>query len=164
MKALVQRLWHSPTFTTWGSMATRLLAVALVLPLVLVKFPAVDVAVWQLFATIVTLQLVLDLGLAPTFARMYSYAMGGARIEDLSALGQRKQDAARQPHADTIRAIHGTLLWLYNRFGLGLLALTGLIGTWALGKPVSQMSDPGLGWAAWAAVLLSSYAGIWANA
>ena len=46
MKRLASRLWYSPTFTTWGSLATRLMSVMLVLPLVrrataaLVEMPA----------------------------------------------------------------------------------------------------------------------------
>ena len=168
MQALILRLWHSPTFTTWGSMGTRLLSVALVLPMVLVKFPSADVAVWQLFATIVTLQLILDFGLSPTLARMLSYALGGARIEDLPTMGQPRRDGAAgqpvQPDQATILAVYGSLRWLYTRFGLAVLALTALGGSWALAKPVSQMAQPWEGWAAWGIVLASSLAGIWANA
>ena len=52
---IIQRLWDSPTFTTWGSLASRLLSTLVVLPLILVKFSAAEVVVWQLFATLTTL-------------------------------------------------------------------------------------------------------------
>ena len=67
---IIKRLWDSPTFTTWGSLASRLLSTVVVLPLILVKFSAAEVVVWQLFATLSSLLLLLDFGLAPTFTRM----------------------------------------------------------------------------------------------
>jgi hypothetical protein len=166
MKSLALRLWHSPTFTTWGSMAARLLSVALVLPLVLVKLPTPDIAVWQLLATLLTLQLILDFGLAPTFARMISYALGGARLSDLQVMADstRRPQGQREADSQTIAAIFGTLQWLYTRFGLTVLGVMAIGGTWALLKPVAQMEDPAYGWAAWGVVLLTSVASVWANA
>ncbi|MDE2402318.1 MAG: hypothetical protein KGL90_11700 [Burkholderiales bacterium] len=164
MKALAQRLCHSPTLMTWGSMGARLLGVMLVLPLVLVKFPAADIAVWQLFATILTLQLILDFGLSPTFSRMLSYALGGAKVEDLKVMAQIKRNKATEPDIDTIRAVYGTLQWLYPRFGVAILLVTAVLGTWAINKPVSQMLIPDQGWLAWGVILLTSLASIWANA
>jgi len=164
MKALAQRLWHSPTLMTWGSMGARLLGVTLVLPLVLVKFPAADIAVWQLFATILTLQLILDFGLSPTFSRMLSYALGGAKVEDLQAMAQIKRADKTEPDIQTVRAVYGTLQWLYTRFGVAILIATAALGTWAINKPVSQMASPDQGWMAWGVVLLTSLAAIWTNA
>lgn len=148
---------------TWGSLASRLLGVTLVLPMVLAKFPAADIAVWQLFATILTLQLILDFGLSPTFSRMLSYAVGGASIDDLHAMAKVKRDKA-EPDRDTIKAVYGTLQWLYTRIGGVILAVTLVLGTWALAKPVSQMGSPQQGWIAWGVVLVTSLAAIWVNA
>jgi hypothetical protein len=163
LKSLLFRLWHSPTFMTWGSLASRLLGLTLVLPLVLVKFPAADVAVWQLFTTILTLQLILDFGLSPTFSRMLSYAVGGATVQEMADMRQPRPSHGRDANWPTLRAVWGAMQWLYIRMGLAVLALTAVVGTWALNKPVSQMSDAADGWLAWGIVLASSLAAIAAN-
>ena len=80
---MIARLWHSPTFTTWGSTATRSLSVILVLPLLLRLLTPAEIAVWYLLSTIMGLQSLADLGFAPTFTRLIAYAMGGVeRIDD----------------------------------------------------------------------------------
>jgi hypothetical protein len=164
MKALLLRLWHSPTLMTWGSLASRLLGLMLVLPLVFVRFPAPDVAVWQLFATLLTLLLILDFGLSPTFSRMISYAVGGARIHDLANMA--KPALERQNDADpaTILAVYASMRWLYARLILGMAVLISVGGSLALKNTISQMDDPMLGWSAWLVVLATSMASVWANA
>ena len=88
---LAVRLWHSPTFTTWGSTATRSLSVLLVLPLLLRQLTPAEIAVWYLLSTIIGLQTLADLGFAPTFTRLIAYAMGGVeRIDDRAAVDARK--------------------------------------------------------------------------
>ncbi|MFT3857440.1 MAG: hypothetical protein QM742_08070 [Aquabacterium sp.] len=89
MKSLFLRLWHSPTFMTWGSLASRLLGMTLVLPILLVKFPAAEVAIWQLFITLYTMQMLFDFGFAPTFSRLLAYAYGGATMQELSEMHRK---------------------------------------------------------------------------
>lgn len=149
---------------TWGSLASRLLSVTLVLPLVLVKFSAPEVAVWQLFATLITLMLILDFGLSPTFSRMLSYAQGGARLSDLQSMAQRKGQGSQAPDPETVQAVYGTLLSLYTRLGVGSVLLAGSAGTWALLSPMAQLADPDAGWMAWAVVVCSLLGAIWGNA
>ncbi len=161
VKHLVDRLWNSPTFTTWGSLATRLMSVMLVLPLVLVKFSPGEIVIWQLFATLSTLLLLLDFGLAPTFSRMLAYANGGASLADLSRM-QEKRD--RQPSAanpETLLTVYGTLRWLYVRCGLFAVVLLAAGGTLALIKPMGELSEAGPAWLAWVLVASTSLAAIW---
>ncbi len=161
MKSLVNRLWHSPTFTTWGSLTTRLLSVVLVLPLVLRKFSPAEVVIWQLFATLATLLLLLDFGLAPTFSRLLAYAKGGASIEDLARMQKVAPKAQAQVNHDTLRSVYGTLHWLYLRCGLVATALLCVGGTVALLKPMTAVADPGHAWIAWTVVALTSLAAVW---
>src|SRR5690606_7378422 len=100
MKALALRLWHSPTVMTWGSLASRLLGVTLVLPLVLVKFAPPEVAIWQLFIALYTMQMLFDFGLAPTFSRLLSYARGGATMADIANMRQAAKLPATPRPAD----------------------------------------------------------------
>jgi hypothetical protein len=166
MRNLLLRIWHSPTLMTWGSMASRLLGLTLVLPLVLVRFAPAEVAVWQLFSTLITLMLILDFGLSPTFSRMLSYALGGASVQDLLNIRQSKPktDASVQDTRETVQHVYATLQWLYARLGLGIVVLAAAAGSWALIKPISQLTDPSSGWVAWAIVVVSLMGAVWGNA
>lgn len=168
MRALFKKLWNSATFTTWGSLGVRLSAVAVLLPLVLVRFSPAEVAVWQLFATLFTLILLLDFGLSPTFSRLLAYARGGASIHDMAAMtaqrGARNGGQATGMNRHAGMAIVSTLRWLYPRLSLGILVPIGLFGTWALQTPIAQTASPQNGWVAWAIALLTSAFGLWGNA
>src|SRR5262245_18312764 len=99
VKAWLRRAWNSPTLTTWASFAARSLNLILVLPLALRQFQPEEVVVWQLFASIMTLQLLLDLGLTPTFARLIAFAMGGATsFGDFRKIQSRPDAAGAQPN------------------------------------------------------------------
>lgn len=166
MKSLATRIWHSPTLMTWGSLASRLLSLTLVLPLVLVRFSAPEVAVWQLFATLITLMLILDFGLSPTFSRMLAYALGGTQLHELRHMAQRHATSAERRPADpdTLRAVYATLLSLYTKLGVAIMVLAAGLGTWALATPMGQLDDPRGGWMAWAIVVVSLLGAVWGNA
>lgn len=163
MKHLLSRLWYSPTFTTWGSLLTRLMSVMLVLPLVLVKFSPGEIVIWQLFATLSTLLLLLDFGLAPTFSRMLAYANGGASISDLSRIQERRERNTAGSNHETLLTVYGSLRWLYLRCGFAAMALLALGGTLALIKPMGELPDSHDAWLAWALVASTSLAAIWSQ-
>lgn len=163
MTSLLQKLWNSPTFTTWGSFATRLLSVTLVLPMMLTKLEPSEVAVMQLFASILAILMMLDFGLSPTLARMYSYAMGGATVDDLTDITKAPKKEVVAPNHEALRAVYGTLRWLYLRVAVVLTIGMGLIGTWLLIKPISQVADTHVGWIAWGITLLTSSVSVWGN-
>jgi hypothetical protein len=176
MNALLARLWNSPTFTTWGSLAVRLGGVVLVLPWVLATYPSAEVAVWQLFSSVFTLALIFDFGLAPTFTRMLSFARGGASLAAIQAMPGRARSTAPAaaeppvPHtpdptaADTLANVYALLRWLYPRLGLGVVAVLGLIGSIAIDGPIAATAAPTQAWLAWAFVLLTTWAGFMGNA
>ena len=89
VKTTIQRLWQSPTLTTWGSLGVRLGGVVLVLPLVLRHFAPPDIAVWQLFASVFMLTLMLDFGMSPTLSRMLAFARGGLPLAAMGDLRNR---------------------------------------------------------------------------
>lgn len=164
MKALALRLWHSPTLMTWGSLASRLLGVTLVLPLVLVKFAPAEVAVWQLFISIYTMQMLFDFGLAPTFSRLLSYARGGASLDDLGRMRSAQATGApRQADPEVLSQVFATQRWLYARISGGVMLLFVVAGTLALIKPVGELVDPQTAWLAWGVVLATSVMGFWGN-
>ncbi len=164
---LARRLWHSPTVTTWGSLAVRLGTVVLVLPVVLVRFSPAEVVLWQLFTTLYMLALMMDFGLAPTFARMLAFARGGARISDMADM-RNVDTTLRAPHgpgaASCAAEVMSTLRWLYPRVALALLAVFAVLGTWALLVPTAQVANPNTAWLAWAIVVVTTATGLWGSA
>jgi len=167
MNKLARRAWRSPTLLTWLSLAVRLSGVVVVLPLVLHRFPVAEVAVWQLFSSILALILVLDLGLSPTFSRLFAYAAGGARIEDMADMRQRRSavdDVSREQTLQTAERLFAALRWIYPRLALVAVVVFAGVGTWALRRPISQCADPTHLWLAWAAVLTGGFVAIQGNA
>ncbi|MDR7295733.1 hypothetical protein J2X16_001054 [Pelomonas aquatica] len=174
MKALFARLWNSPTFTTWGSLAVRLGGVVLVLPWVLATYAPPEVAVWQLLSSVFVLALLFDFGLAPTFTRMLSFARGGASLAAIQAMrrsahGQaqvtvQSQSAPDRDAADTLASVYALLRWLYPRLGFGVVAMLGVAGSFAIAGPIAATAAPGQAWLAWGLVLATTWAGFVGNA
>lgn len=153
---------------TWASLFVRLSSFVVVLPLVLSRFAPAEVAVWMLFSSILTLTLLLDLGLAPTFSRLFSYALGGVGIEHMAAMRREASNGdqllpARDP-APTVSRVFAALRWIYPRLATGSVALLSVGGTVMLREPISHCPDAASMWLAWAAVLIGAYAGIVGNA
>lgn len=161
---IVRRLWDSPTFTTWGSLASRLLSTLVVLPLILVKFSAAEVVVWQLFATLSALLLLLDFGLAPTFTRMLAYARGGTSIEELTNMREVKPRAQGGPNANTLAAVFSTLRWLYARVAAILAVMMVVGGSLSLLRPMEAIGDDPHAWAAWCVWMVGCVGMVWGNA
>lgn len=164
MNVMLRRLWHSPTVTTWGSLAVRLSAVALVLPLVLIRFTPAEVALWQLFSVIPLLALMLDFGLAPTFARMFAFARGGANLIEMQEMRRRTGTISKHPDPGVAASVMSTLRWLYPRIALGATLLMAVVGTLGLIKPVAQSHSANSAWAAWGLVLASTGITLWGGA
>ena len=164
MGQLMRRLWHSPTATTWGSLAVRLSAVVLLLPLVLVRFDPADVALWQLFSTMLILALMLDFGLAPTFARLLAFARGGATMGEMTRIRQNTASITRPADPAVAAVVMSTLRWLYPRMALCATLLMAVLGTLGLIKPVAQSHDAQAAWIAWALVLATTGIALWGGA
>lgn len=158
------RLWHSPTFTTWGSLSVRLASVLVVLPVVLVRFAPPEVALWQLFTTIFMLALLLDFGLAPTFARLFAYARGGATLADMARIHHDVLAGPRTSDPAVAASVMAALRWLYPRMAIGVTLVMALLGTLGLMNAVSQSQDTTAAWSAWALVLSTTGVAVWGSA
>jgi len=156
----LRRIWESPTVMTWGGLGARLLGFLFVLPVVLSRFPAEVVSVWLLFVTLSGLQLLADMGFAPTFSRVIAYAVGGA---DVSRLADHRSLSAVErrdgPNWDSMGLIVATMRPIYVRLALMFFGLMLVFGTWSLRRPISMTEHPVTAWWAWAVVLCTtSYA------
>jgi hypothetical protein len=161
MKQIFQKAWNSPTLTTWGSFSARLLSVTLVLPMTLSRLDVAEVAVMQLFNSMIVLMLLLDFGVSPTLTRLFSYAMGGASRSELANMAAKRSTNTAKPDQDALNAVYATLRWLYMRLTFIICLLQLVLGTIALQVPIAQLADPNQGWLAWALILGSSLVTIW---
>jgi hypothetical protein len=146
---------------SWLSVGARFLSAVAVVPLLVTRFTAAEVALWFLLATLVGLQQLADMGFAPTFVRAIAYAMGGA--SDLKSGRLLPGDVAREPRWDLIERIWNTMRVVYTRLTLAALALFAIGGTIALRRPVAALEDPTIGWACWAIVVATFVISIQGN-
>lgn len=162
MRAIITRIWNSPILMTWSSLSARLLSVTLTLPLVLVRFSPEQVAVWQLFATFITLQMMFDFGMAPTFSRLIAYAYGGASVDDMRRIDSTPGSGCVK-NASSMTLVMSSQRWLYIRISLVITLLFALVGTKLLIRPIGQLANEDVGWNAWVVVLVSSAFCLWGN-
>ncbi len=155
----------SPSMWTWLSLAARMLALGATLPLVVANFDANSVTLWYLFATIMALQLIADMGLSAVFARFYAYARGGAE-----RLGSQ---SGREPRAEPAAEVEGVNWQLVAR----LLATmrpayrylrdvdvgVSSVGIWAASTIVAASGDPRAAWMAFAAVVIGTTVRLYGN-
>ena len=149
---------------TWGSFLSRSLSLVIVLPLILTRLSTAEIALWYLFTLIINLQLLADIGFAPTFTRVIAYGMSGLTVKDIVQLnsGQTKsqsnvsQHDNKNPNWSTIERICSCMTFIYSMLGvlsgLGLL----ILGTFALIKPISEIDSKIYAWAAWAVIIVTS--------
>jgi O-antigen/teichoic acid export membrane protein len=155
MQKFIWRIWNSPTLMTWGSFVTKSLSLIIVLPLILTRLSTEEIALWYLFSTIIGLQMLADIGFSPTFSRAIAYGMGGAtelrNIQDIE-----KNQNKGQPNWKTIEQICSTMRIVYRRLTIFSISLLATLGTWALLKPISQVTNNTSAWLAWGVILLAS--------
>lgn len=162
---LLRRPTQSASLMTWGALATKVLSLAVVLPLVLVRFPSGDAALWLILTTIMSFQMLFDIGFAPTFARLIAYGRGGASVgelKDFRSNPDRRGDAP--PNWQTIERIVSTMGKTYSMLALLSFTFLAVFGTWALNKPVSASSQTDVAWLAWLIVLTTTTLSVRGNA
>jgi len=160
---VLNRIWKSPTFTSWGSFIARLLSVALVLPLILTRFSTEEIVLWYLFMTFISLRSIADMGFSTTFTRVLAYAMGGAKdIEGYLDI-HRNPDSGK-PNWETMSRLCSTMSKVYLRISLGWLVLLAGFGTLTVIKPIAMDKENLLaGWLAWGTIVIASTLRMYGN-
>lgn len=74
------RIINSPVLMTYLSYIVTFGNVVFVLPLLLVKFANIELAVWFLFSTIMSMAMLADSGFSATLIRVISYFYSGAEV------------------------------------------------------------------------------------
>jgi len=158
---LISRIWHSPTVMTWASFMVRSLGLIVTLPLILTRFNAEEVALWYLFLTIISMQMLSDMGLSPTFSRVISYAMGGANINDLKSPKNKNNGKVNW---ESIECISSEMRRVYSNISWYWAMLLATAGTALLVIPISQVHDTNSAWISWIVILIISTIVIRGNA
>ena len=155
-KTLVE-LWNSPTIMTFGSFLANALKLIVVLPLVLTRLNVDDITVWYIFATIISLQNLVDIGFSPTFSRVIAYAMVGASVNNISDYRKITPKASnRTPNWKAIEDICSAMRKVYVSLTLILIVFLLVVGTASLIRPISENPNPSAAWIAWGIILLTS--------
>jgi hypothetical protein len=150
-RILYSRIWDSATLMTWLSVVTRAMSVLIVLPLLLTRFSLEEIGFWYLLASLIGLQQLADVGFAPTFVRVISYAMGGAsRLKDQRGA---VPSASGEPRWDMVERIWCTMTTVYRRLTFPSVVLFALLGTLALRRPISGLEDRAAAWTSWVVVV-----------
>jgi hypothetical protein len=161
----IKKCWDSPTINTWMSYSTRALSLFLVLPLLLNRFSAPEIALWYLFSTVISLQGLLDIGFKLTFIRMIAYGVGGAT--DIANFAVDEVDTHGSENWELIGRIFSIMKHIYKRINILLFVLLSSIGSLSLIKPIAQVNNHREMWVAWGVIILIScirlYGTIYAN-
>jgi hypothetical protein len=153
LNLFIKRIWNSPTITTWGSFAARILSIFLVLPLVLNRFSQADITIWYLFLTILGFQILADMGFSVTFIRVIAFAMGGAT--EFKYLRETRSDfQEKSPNWDAMDKIVGTMYYIYNYLTPIIFILLVTLGTLSLRKPISYSENSQFAWIAWVVLII----------
>lgn len=165
IKRYINFLWHSPTFTTWGSFLSKSLSLILILPLILTKFSEAEIGLWYLFLILISFQFLFDIGFGITFSRVISFAFGGS--ENIDDLRFTKEVIKSDPNWRKVNEIVKTMYYLYPKLAILFFIVLGAIGSVILFKPINATLEPLNNWLAWGIILtvtsLYLYGNIYSN-
>lgn len=151
----MNRLWNSPTFFSWISILSRTLSFALALPLILSRFTTEEIALWYLFATLMGLQLIIDMGFSATFSRVLAFAMGGSTDIEFNGASKIKTGNG-VPNVEMVNRVYSTMNWVYLRLAIVWFIFLTILGWWSSIVLIEQMNEPATGWVALYAVVVGS--------
>ncbi len=139
----------------YGVFATgvRVGANLILLPLLLGRMKTAELALWYVFLALGGFMNLADFGFGPAIARVYSYLWAGA--EDFDAEGLRPPPKSHEPNIPRLRQLTATVRDFYWILAAGATAILGIVGTFVLMKPVSQVDDHRTAWIAWACYLVT---------
>ena len=126
-----------------------------VLPLVINRLPAEDVAIWYAINSFLLLSVIVEAGFTPTFVRLYAYASAGTpaeRLADCGTSGEGIKDGV--PNADSLDRIDGTIQRVFFLTTCIYTIILWAVGSWILHPLLTAHEDPKTGWTAWLVVCL----------
>jgi hypothetical protein len=140
--------WNSPTLNTMFSFVSKPLSFIVVLPLILNRFTAEEIALWYLFGLIASFQSIADFGFDNTFVRVISYAMGGAK--DIREYDKENTERIvnDSPNKELLKSIVGVMSIVYKWLFLVIFMLL-IATTYFIQDNILKLNDPMEGWVGW---------------
>ncbi|WP_343329145.1 hypothetical protein [Polaribacter staleyi] len=153
-KRIIKRGWNSPTIMTWMSYSTKALSLFIVLPLILKNFSTEEISLWYLFSSIITLTSLADLGFKATFSRIIAFALGGA--DNVGVFNGNILSVKKEPNWKLIERICSNMNFIYMFLTVFLILVFLVLGSLALSKPISLVSNSNDAWIAWWIIIFTS--------
>jgi hypothetical protein len=163
---MLRRIWNSPVLMTWGNLLAKSSSLILLLPLILTNFSSVDIVVWYVYSTIISLQMLIDFGFTPTITRIISYAYGGLsirEIEKLTITDIKSETIEKRPNYSSIYICYLTSKYAYLLLAVISLCFSAVIGTWLVSDSLSSSTTPNDAWLGWWLVLIVSAVTLYGN-
>jgi len=151
---------------TWGNLLAKSSSLILLLPLILTNFSSVDIVVWYVYSTIISLQMLIDFGFTPTITRIISYAYGGLsirEIEKLTITDIKSETIEKRPNYSSIYICYLTSKYAYLLLAVIALCFSAVIGTWLVSDSLSSSTTPNDAWLGWWLVLIVSAVTLYGN-
>lgn len=152
---------------SWLVFGVKPLHLLVALPLILTRLETNEVAVYYLFQASAGLMLLLVPGFHATFSRIIGYLLSGVSLDGLIAnKGVLSNDSELHGAAndrdlsDFMRFMSSAYQWI----ALFALSVALGLGSFLLVAPMSHLTEPFLGWAAWFVLILCSAISIRTNA
>ena len=152
-------LWNSPTLMTWFSFLMKSSAAILVLPLLVTRLSDSEYAVWEVFLSVISLQMLAQFGFTPSFVRALGYVLAGDESADRNSREAPAVDAKSTTVALSdvaIRDVCGTMEIVFRRLSLASFLVLSLGGCFATHRLISRLENPEAAWIAWGCVCLAT--------
>ena len=153
-------LWNSPTFTTWGNFFSNSVKNFIILAFILNRFASEEVAVFMLFATIISFSTLLDFAGYGTFSRLTSYIKGGATSLD-NFRTKKNKIVLEGTNWPLMKKLYGTIGYVFTILSAGVFIIISSFGTWSVNRVISFTENPTEMWYAWMIVLISITIGMY---
>ncbi|MEA5139287.1 lipopolysaccharide biosynthesis protein [Arcicella rigui] len=129
---IFEKIWNSPTFTTWASFLSKSANIILITPLVLNRFKAGDVNYWYFTSIILSLLVLLDSGFGSAFVRIIAYGS----FKNIAGNDEEKDSTQ-----DYLKRINGIMRGIYKILSIISLVILSTFGTWLLIDIINKTTD-----------------------
>ena len=156
IKSKFLKIYNSPTFNTWSSLATRSLNIIVLIPFILKKFCPSEVSLWYLFGTIASFNFLFELGFGPSFIRAISYGVGGAS-------SMKTRDGDGLPNTKFLKHIWQNTKVVYLLLAILFFLILIFGGYFIVQKPINFLSNKSDGWLTWSITIIGTTFSFWGN-
>lgn len=156
LKKGFEKIFSSPTLMSWMSFGTKSLSLFVVLPLLVKKFSAPDVAIWYLYSGAMSFIILADLGFSSTLVRMFSYARAGLAEDELYHVARKKLGNDSGTNIATLEKVWQVMNFVYARLSLITIFFIS-VSSFFLYKPILRTSNPSHALIAWIIVIITSF-------